>query len=303
MLEHLNDLFAAVARRPVALCTALPLALAGCGGGGGGDTSPESTYYAVEGTQSAGGVPVTVCLDGATYTDPTTAAGIQMSANLAEYFGLVGGYRTLAGTGASCREQFPAVNDVVTVDEYNKTVLVAVASGPSASPPPASPPAPSPPPPAPAPSAIACASAHGSGLDGLQLTGTSSYSGLSTAASNAGTVTFQPGTISFQNPSLTSTSTTGSLRARLWAVGSSYGGGSINGYVVSTYTIQFTDGGNTLTNDHTATLAARLVSAQTPPRGAYCLVATLEEYQPGCGASDGYCIADWSQFSPSTAFQ
>lgn len=303
---QLAELFAAVARHRAVLLAATPLALAACGGGGGGDGSDNGTYYAVEGTQTAGGVPVTICLDGATYVDPTSPNGVQLSANLARYYGLVGGYRTQAGTGASCHDRFTALNVVLTANDYNNIVLPAVVTPPPPDvppPPTTTPPPPVAPPPPTAPTPIACASTHGPGVDGLQLTGVPSYSGLSTAASSSGTVTFQPGGLSYQNPAFTPTSTTGSLRARLWAATSSYSGGTINGYVIATYAITFTDGTNQLTNNHTANLTARLLDAQSPPRGAYCLVATLEEYRTTCSASDGFCISDWSTFTPSVAFQ
>lgn len=308
MNDSLEDLFAAVARRRAVLLVAAPLALAACGGGGGGADSGDGTYFAVEGTRSAGGVPVTVCLDGAKYVDPSSSIGMQVSANLARYYGLVGGYRTQAGTGQSCRQHYASLEALLTVDDYNRTVLPALATGspPPASPPPsppATPPTPPSPPPPSAPTPIACASTHGAGLDGLRLTGTTSYSGLSGAASDSGTVTFAPGQIAFQNPNFTPTSTTGSLRARLWASSGSFSGGTLNGYVIATYAITFTNGTNQLTNNQSATLAAHLLDARTPPRGSYCLVTTLEEYQATCSASDHYCLADWSQFTPSQAFQ
>ena len=311
MNDSLEELFAAVARRRVLLLATAPLALAACGGGGGNGDSGDGAYYAVEGTRSAGGVPVTICLDGAKYVDPSSAAGVQLSANLAKYYGLVGGYRTQAGTGQSCREHYASLDAMLTVDDYNRTVLPALATGspPPASPPssppaaPPTPPSPPPPPPPTAPAPIACASTHGTGLDGLRLTGTTSYSGLSSAASDSGTVTFAPGPIAFQNPNFTPTSTTGSLRARLWASNSSFSGGTLSGYVIATYAITFTNGTNQLMNNQTATLAAHLLDARTPPRGSYCLVTTLEEYQATCSASDHYCLADWSQFTPSQAFQ
>jgi len=137
------------------------------------------------------------------------------------------------------------------------------------------------------------------------LSGSSAFSGLSLQAGLVGTVSLQPGHISYSNPQLTPSSTTGSLRARLWAVPSSYAGGNITGYVVATYSIRFTDGTNQLTNNQSADLLANVLAATSPPRGSFCMVATLEQFGQPCSYSsgDGYCIADWTQFASSQSFQ
>lgn len=151
---------------------------------------------------------------------------------------------------------------------------------------------------------ISCASHGGSGTNGLSLYGATSYSGLSGASSTGGTVTFDPGEIGYNNPNLSSTAYTGSLRAALWAVPYSYAGGGITGYVVATYGITFANGGNQLYNGTSANLSARTLSANTPPRGAYCMVVTLEQYDSAnCTSADRYCIVDWQQYGTSATFQ
>lgn len=151
---------------------------------------------------------------------------------------------------------------------------------------------------------ISCASQGGSGTGGLSLYGATSYSGLSGASSTSGTVLFDPGEIGYHNPNLASTAHTGSLRAALWAVPYSYAGGGITGYVVATYGITFTNGSNQLYNFTSANLAAHTLSATTPPRGAYCMVVTLEQYDSvNCTSADRYCIVDWQQYATSATFQ
>jgi hypothetical protein len=268
-------------------------------------------------------VPVTVCVENAAYLDPAGTTGRAFAANLARYYRLVGGYRSSAGTGASCRDKFTAINYLISVDEYNKVVLPSLASGgtvpapaptpapaPSPSPAPSPTPAPAPipaptpaPTPTPPPAAIACAPGHGSGTDGLTLSGQAMFNGLGTSGGATGTVSFQPGRIAYSNPRLTPTSTTGTLRSRLWAVGSSYAGGGINGYIVATYAIRFTDGTTQLMNNRSSDLQVNVLPATSPPRGAYCMVATLEQFDQSCGSTDGYCIADWTQFGTSQVFQ
>jgi hypothetical protein len=99
-------------------------------------------------------------------------------------------------------------------------------------------------------------------------------------------VIFTPGTVNFNNPKYTATSTSGSLRTRLWAVDSAYGGGGLNGYVIATMPLMFTGQGDQLTNFQSAPVAAQTLTAQSPPPGSYCIVTTLEQYSTTCGSSD-----------------
>lgn len=285
-------------------------ALAACGGGGG-DDAPRGSYFAIEGALTASGVPMTICIDGAAYTDPAGTAGRTIAANLASYYGIVGGYRSYAGEGRSCRERFAVVDILLSVDEYNRVVVPGAAGGVPPAPPPPAPgpapapaPSPAPSPPPPPPVAIACDSRSGSGVDGLQLYGTATHGPLTTAAQTATTIRLDPGEIGYANPALAADATTGSLRARLWAVSSSYAGGDISGWVVATYDIRFTNGGNQLRNGESSNLSERLLGATTPPAGSYCLVVSLEEYDSrNCPSDDNYCIADWTQFPASVGFR
>ena len=149
-----------------------------------------------------------------------------------------------------------------------------------------------------------CEVTTGPGVDGLQLYGTNRFSGLPDIANYSSTATLDAGTIEFNNPALSSTSRTGSLRISLWAVAGNFNGGSFTGYSVGTYAIQFAGGATTLLNGQSADLVPQSVAAFTPPRGSYCVMLTLEEYNPAScpGDSDGYCIVDWQQFSTSAEF-
>lgn len=271
---------------------------AGCGDAGGGS---QGTYFAVQGTQSAGGLTFTACINGIEYVDPSSTQGRQIALNLASYYGLIGSYRSFAGEGSSCRDQFPSISALLSVSDYNNTVLPAVAGTPSPSP---SPPPSSPPPPA-AITPRFCGSTQGSGTDGLSLYGSSSYSGLSTLANQSGTVTLDPGEVAYNNPALTSSSRTGTLRSTLWAVSSSFNGGGISGRVVARYSIRFTDGTDYLRNGESANLQPNVLAANTPSRGSYCMVVTLEQYAPSAcpGSGDGFCLVDWSQFPNSAQFE
>ncbi|MCB1997783.1 MAG: hypothetical protein KDG57_18260, partial [Rhodoferax sp.] len=154
------------------------------------------------------------------------------------------------------------------------------------------------------PVAIPCSPGGGAGTNGITLSGVSTIGSLTTAANTDTTIDMDPGEIAYRNSAYTSSATTGSLRAQLWAVSQSYGGGSINGYIVSTYNIRFTDGTNQLGNFQSSDLQRRTLSARTPPTGAYCMVITLEEYDSRrCSQADGYCIVDWMQFDSSSSFR
>lgn len=278
------------------------LVLSGCGGGDDEAPAPVRTYFAVEGAQSTGGIPVTICVDQLAYTDPASEPGRAIASRLVRYYGIVSGYRSFAGTGRSCRERFPSINYLLSVSEYNNLVMPGT---PAPGPPPGPAPTPGPPPPPPPlPPALPCTAQGGNGTNGLSLYGQTSYSGLPSAALTTGTVSFDPGEVSFVNPNIGSSSTTGSLRAQLWAVGAPYAGGGINGYIVTTYSVRFSSGATQLRNGESANLNPLTLSARTPPGGAYCMVMTLEEYDSNsCSSADRYCIVDWYQYSPGVTFR
>lgn len=271
-----------------AAAAAASISLAACGGGG----DPDPTYYAVQGTRSVTGLPGTVCIGNMAYVDPSSPHGAEITHNLAAYYGLTGGLRSYAGTGRSCTDQFPVLDARITVADYNDVVLPAVlAMGGSGGSPALPPP-------------IACASGSGAGLNGITLSGSSRFGALTTAASTDTTVTVDPGAIAYRDASLTSNAITGTLRAQLWAVPQSYGGGRISGYVVATYDIRFTDGSNQLGNGQSSDLLEHTLSARTPPKGAYCMVLTLEEYDSRqCTDADHFCVVDWTQFGSSSSFR
>ncbi len=149
----------------------------------------------------------------------------------------------------------------------------------------------------------ACTSGAGAGSNGLQLFGTASYRNLSAAADQTGNFQLDPGEISFNNPNLSPSSRTGTLRVTMWAVPGDYRGGALSGYVVTRYPINFTDGTSWLVNGESSNLIEKTLSGTTPPRGSYCVALTLEEFSTNCTTSDGFCIADWMQFASANNFE
>lgn len=307
-------------------------ALVACGGSPGSNST--GSHFAVQGTRGVDGRVLIVCIDGVEYQDPSSDRGKTMGRNLAMVYGIQGVYTMFASERDSCRDRFGGgLTDLLSVADYNNRVLpqaIAMTPPPAAPapsgtappapslPPPTSRPAPSPSPvpapspapvpaPAPAPAPVAarsCTSGGGSGTGGLQLYGQSAYSGLSTRPGASSTISFDPGEVSFRNSALSAGSTTGTLRATLWAVPGNFTGGTINGYIVARYPIRFTDGTSQLRNGESANLNANSVPASSPPRGSYCMVVTLDEYGGNCSTSnEGYCMADWMQFSTSTQFE
>lgn len=149
-----------------------------------------------------------------------------------------------------------------------------------------------------------CPATSGAGTNGLQLYGTNTFTGLSTLAHTTGTVSVDAGTVEFNNPALTPTSTTGSLKITLWAIEGSYNGGAFVGTSVASYEVFFAGGGTTLQNGQSTELVAQTLTARTPGRGSYCMMLALEEFnRSACPSdSDGYCLVDWVQFNGSTEF-
>ena len=164
-----------------------------------------------------------------------------------------------------------------------------------------------PPAPAPAPAPVTprtCGDTDGPATGGLDLSGTTSISGLSLRAGASGTVLLDPGEVSYVNAALPSTAVSGTLRVSLWASNSSYTGGTLTGQLVARSVIAFSNGTSQLGNGKKADLPATTLSTTSPSRGSYCMVITLDEYGPSrCSSSDGYCIVDWTQFVNSLEFQ
>ena len=157
------------------------------------------------------------------------------------------------------------------------------------------------------PSQFSCIPGHGSGSDGIQLYDPNNlfaYS-TSTAASQSSPATLTWG--AQYSYSVNTGPYTGSLRATLWAINSSFTGGNISGYVLGRFPASFLGagahsssqllaGGSSYSGIHSS------VVGTNPPAGRYCVVVTLDEYSgPSCGA-DGYCTVDWLQFSGPASF-
>lgn len=160
------------------------------------------------------------------------------------------------------------------------------------------------PPALPAVAARTCGATSGPAIDGLDLSGVSSFSGLSATGSASGTVLFDPGEVTHFNPALPAAAVSGRLRASLWALNASYTGGTLTGQLVARSPLVFAGGSNQLGNNQRADVQPATLSAVSPSRGSYCMVITLEELAPTrCAASDGYCIVDWAQFATSNQFQ
>ena len=159
------------------------------------------------------------------------------------------------------------------------------------------------------PQQLTCFPGHGNGTDGIQLFDPSNLFAYSTSSSadRAGPVTLTWGAQYSFNAN--TGPYTGSLRATLWAVNSSFAGGNISGHVIGRFPANFVGpgafsptqlraGGNSYSDINGS------VAGVNPPAGKYCVVMTLEEYfGTSCGAStDGYCTVDWLQFSSPAAF-
>jgi hypothetical protein len=116
---------------PLMLLTTATLALlTACGGGGGSDPSGA---FAVTASRSSGGSTsvYTVCVEGIAYYDPATTQGQTLTRNLMQYYGMSGASQSLADSAKTCRQLVPAVNTIVSIDDYNRVVLPAInTSGP-----------------------------------------------------------------------------------------------------------------------------------------------------------------------------
>lgn len=159
--------------------------------------------------------------------------------------------------------------------------------------------------------ALSCTSLHGSGAYGVQFY---DYGGIfaddSTAAANgagSSTLTWQA---QYQNISLPAGAYSGSLRARLWAVPYAVSSGVFNSaYVIGEFYPSFTGAGAASSNQlyvgSTSEIQVTSSTAQNPPAGEYCIVATLEEYNTNtayCPSPDHYCEDDWWQSGNSWIF-
>lgn len=165
------------------------------------------------------------------------------------------------------------------------------------------------PPPPPPPQGLSCASLSGSPTNGLgwaagpAANGDLSYNLSTTAADQQDTVTVGWG-VAFDNPQLSSSAYSGSVRVELWALPYSYQS-PFQGYRIAMAYPNFTGTGakssNQLYNGYSVTGISSTVTGQNPPSGSYCMVLVLAQYDPTC-SGDHYCVYDWTQFSPDQSF-
>jgi hypothetical protein len=154
--------------------------------------------------------------------------------------------------------------------------------------------------------ALACGSASEGGTNGVELYDPQnlfSY-GLPLAANSAG-----PGALTWGAENLgTVYSFTGSLRASLWAVTAPFRGGTIIGDRIAESTPNFVGPGaysptQLNAGGYSYSSISALGTVATPSAGQYCMVITLDMYDPtGCASSDGYCTMDWLEFSQPAFF-
>jgi hypothetical protein len=101
----------------------------------------------------------------------------------------------------------------------------------------------------------------------------------------------------------TTLASTGSVRLDLWAVASSFSGGTISGHRIARMTPNFV--GNVPTDvvyDGQTFSGSVNGTGTNPPAGRYCIVMVLNRFSNNCGSSDGFCFTDFHQFS-STGVQ
>ncbi len=155
--------------------------------------------------------------------------------------------------------------------------------------------------------ALSCISGNGSGTNGIHLYNPSNwftYQLSTTTANVLDTATLGWGAAYTG----TTGAYTGSLLASLWAVSSSYSGGTINGIVLGNFSPNFTGAGAYSSSQiwaggYSTNTIVSSASNYNPSAGQYCLVVILEQYMPvTCSSQNGYCIVDWLQFNAPVTF-
>jgi hypothetical protein len=147
-------------------------------------------------------------------------------------------------------------------------------------------------------------------VNGIQFYGNTSYYLSNTAANAAVTATLTWGA-NYQNIyNLPAYNYSGSLRAQLWAVPYSFSGGTLtNVYGLGVFSPNFMGYGAYSLNQlyvgsYSTMPQSSSVSILNPPVGTYCIVATIDEYNPGgCSDLDDYCYDQWIQFSAPVMFR
>jgi hypothetical protein len=157
--------------------------------------------------------------------------------------------------------------------------------------------------------ALSCVGGNGSGTNGIRLYTPNNVftEQLSTTTANAPDITTLGWGAAYTG--MIEGAYTGSLAATLWAVSSSYSGGTIYGTVLGTFIPNFTGTGaysssQIASGGYSINTIVSSASNYNPSAGQYCLVITLEQYSPGaCSPNpNGYCTVDWLQFSSPVTF-
>jgi hypothetical protein len=153
---------------------------------------------------------------------------------------------------------------------------------------------------------LTCPAGTGAGQNGLEFSGATSFSIASTGAGQTTPRSMGWG-VRYNNPNRTADSFTGSLRVTLWAVPSSFTGGTISGYKLFTGFPNFVGAGarsaNQIYNFYTFSNIESSGTGANPVAGNYCIVAALDQFSSTCTSNDGYCYADWVQFDGAERFQ
>lgn len=258
--------------------------LVGCGGGGTeGGESNSGSFFAVEqfGSGANALTSTVVCVNGTGFIDPVSAEGRRMGSYLARHHNLTGSYQMLSRTQKSCRDQYISPTVVMTLAEYQQRVVASITAVPIVP--------------------IACPVTAGSGFEGLQLSGAPALSFASPLARDVGTALIDPGVASYSMTAAGAPATTGALRLSLWALKGSYTGAAMSGGQLVGRDLL--NGVSPLRNGQTYDFPVFTLDTTGPTRGAYCMVALLEEKRPDCSTTDGYCIIDWQQFGQSWTFE
>lgn len=100
----------------------LSVSLAACGGDDSGSA------FLVRGNKVVNGLvkSYAVCVETGNYIDLNSAAGLAMKNNLLQYFGLLTPLQMKSDSSKSCRELDPAVDQVLSMSDYNNIVVPAV---------------------------------------------------------------------------------------------------------------------------------------------------------------------------------
>lgn len=152
-----------------------------------------------------------------------------------------------------------------------------------------------------------CDSGRGIGTNGVSFDGDTINYELSTQSAGEPDETKITWAASYRDQSVSRTVYTGSLRVRLWALRSSFQGGTVNGYVIAISAPRFV--GQVARSENQIYNFSRVEHVSTyqvgtnPTVGSYCILLTLEQYDTTrCTSTDNYCMSDWLQFHGAVNF-